>query len=343
MSTSVVANTTNKMKPLGQNISSEWFKASKAMKTNIRIFQFILLLGALSFSELRAQQDPMVSQYPFSAHFVNPAYAGSHPYANLTLIARRQWFGFEGAPFTSYVSFDTPVEKYNIGYGALLSHDNIGVTYRTEAAGTFAYHLKLGEKAKLAAGLRAGVTYYQARLTELIYWDQNDEVFANDIDGRVLPNFGLGMYFYTQRFYAGVSIPGLLNYEPGTILNVSSANAPFLERHYYFISGIAIPAGPNVDVKPAILIKYVANAPVQADFNLSVYLFKTIWIGGSYRTGDGVLGMVEYQATKNLRVGYAYDVAMTNMRKYNDGSHEIMIAWDFIKDEQIRYKSPRFF
>lgn len=313
------------------------------MKNKTNIFQIILLIGALSCTSLSAQQDPMVSQYPFSGHFVNPAYAGSHPYANLTLIARKQWVGFEGAPFTSYLSFDTPVEKYNIGWGALLSHDIIGVTQRTEVAGTFAYHLKFGEKATLAAGLRGGLTYYQARLTDLIYWDQNDVVFANDIDGKVLPNVGLGVYYYMERFYAGISIPGVLSYERGSFLNISTADAPFLERHYYFISGVVIPAGQNLDIKPAVMLRYTENAPLEADFNLSFFFFRTLWVGGSYRTGDGILGMVEYQATKNLRVGYAYDLALTNMRKYNDGSHEIMLAWDFIKDDELRYKSPRFF
>lgn len=315
----------------------------KTMKKNMKIFQLILLISALPVLEVRAQQDPMVSQYPFSGHFVNPGYAGSHEYANLTLIARKQWVGFEGAPFTSYVSFDSPVKKLNIGYGALLSHDRIGVTYRTEVAGTFAYHLKLGDNATLSAGLRAGVTYYQAKLSDLLIWDQNDQVFANDINGKVLPNAGLGLYFYTPRFYAGLSIPGVLSYRTGNFLNISSANVPYLDRHYYFMSGFAIPVNENVDIKPAVLIKYIENAPLQADYNLSVYLYKTIWVGASWRTGDGVLGMVEYQATKNIRIGYAYDASLTNMSKYNNGSHEIMLAWDFVKDEHIRYKSPRFF
>lgn len=321
-----------------------WTSADKLniMKTTIKSLGLALLLAVIG-TGLQAQQDPMVSQYPFSGHFVNPGYAGSHPYANLTLIARRQWVGFEGAPFTSYLSFDMPVEKMNIGFGGLLSNDQVGVTNRTEIAGTFAYHLKVGEHARLSLGLRAGVTYYRARLTDLLIWDENDAVFANDINGKALPNAGAGIYFYTKRFYAGISIPAVLSYKPGSAISISSASSPYLERHYYFMSGVAIPVGENIDIKPAVLLKYVPDAPLQADFNLSVYFCKMIWVGASWRTGDGILGMVEYQATKNLRVGYAYDMALTNMRTYNSGSHEIMIAWDFVKDETIRYKSPRFF
>lgn len=312
----------------------------KMITSNFKRFLFCAALAPLT---MLAQQDPMVSQYPFSGHFVNPGYAGSHEYANLTLIARKQWVGFDGAPLTSYLSFDMPFADKHIGAGAILSNDMIGVTNRTEVAGTFAYHLRVGENAKLALGMRAGLTYYKARLTELIVWDANDAVFANNINGKVLPNAGVGAYFYTKRFYAGISIPAVLNYEPGTFLNSASETSPLLERHYYFMSGVAIPVSPNVDIKPAVLIKYTQYAPVQVDLNLSVYLRKMIWIGASWRSGDGVLGMVEYQATKNLRVGYAYDVPLTTMQKYNSGSHEIMIAWDFVKDETVRFKSPRFF
>lgn len=313
------------------------------MKNKIKQTAALLLLLLGGFTALHAQQDPMVSQYPFSGHFVNPAYAGSHEYANLTLIARKQWVGFDGAPFTSYLSFDMPVVNKNIGVGGLLSTDRIGVTDRSEVAGTFAYHLRVGEHARLALGLRAGITWYRARLTDLTVWDANDVIFANNISGKALPNAGAGVYFYMPRFYAGISVPSVLNYEPGTFLNSASATAPLLERHFYFMSGVVIPVGENVDVKPAVLLKYVPEAPLQADYNLSVFLYKTIWVGASWRTGDGLLGMVEYQATPNLRVGYAYDMALTTLRNHNSGSHEIMIAWDFVKDKTIRYKSPRFF
>lgn len=313
------------------------------MKTFKKTLGLALLSVVLAATALKAQQDPMVSQYPFSGHFVNPAYAGSHDYTNITLLARKQWVGFDGAPLTSYLSFDMPVAKKHIGFGGILSNDIIGVTNRSELAGTFAYHLQVGENAKLAFGLRAGITYYTAKLSELTVWDNNDAVFANDVNGKILPNAGLGAYFYMKRFYAGISIPAVINYEPGTALSISNEELPLLERHYYFISGVVIPAGPNVDIKPAVLVKYVPNAPVQADFNLSVLFNKVVWVGASWRTGDGILGMVEYQATKNLRVGYAYDMSLTHLQNYNSGSHEIMIAWDFVKDETLRYKSPRFF
>lgn len=302
-----------------------------------------ILLLLVSPALVRAQQDPMVSQYMFSGHFINPAYAGSHPVANITLLGRKQWVDFDGAPFSSFLSFDMPVAKKRIGFGGLLSNDRIGVTERTDIAGTFSYHLPVGEKAKLAFGLRAGLLYYRAQLTKLTVWDQGDQVFASDINGKVLPGAGAGLYFYTQRFYAGLSIPNVINYKPETALSLTVNGSPLLERHYFGTVGYAIPAGKNLDIKPSLLVKYVNNAPVEIDYNLHFFFNKVFWIGASYRSKDGLVGMIEYQATKNLRAGYAYDMALTNLSKYNKGSHEIMIAWDFVKDESVRYKSPRFF
>ncbi|HTL81377.1 MAG TPA: type IX secretion system membrane protein PorP/SprF [Bacteroidia bacterium] len=293
--------------------------------------------------KISAQQDPMISQHMFSGHFINPAYAGSHDYANITALGRKQWVGFDGSPFTTFLSADMPLQKKNIGLGVILSDDRIGVTERFQVAGSFAYHLKVGEKAKIAAGIRLGGEYYRAQLTQLTVWDQNDQAFASDVNGKMLPVAGAGIYFYTERGYAGVSIPNVISFKPGTVMNITDASNPWLERHYFGTIGYAIPAGKNLDIKPSILVKYTQNVPVEFDYSLNVLFCKTLWLGGTYRTGDGIVAMTEYQATKNLRIGYAYDLSLTHLRSYNSGSHELMIAWDFVKDNEVRYRSPRFF
>lgn len=310
------------------------------MKNIIRSLQLSVILFP---SLLCAQQDPMISQYMFSGHFVNPGYAGTHDYANVTLLGRKQWVGMDGAPFTSYLSFDTPVTSKNIGWGAIVSNDHIGVTDRTELSGTFSYHLKINKNAKLSFGFREGLTYYRANVSKLKVWDKEDVLFNTDVNSKLLPVSGAGIYFYTERFYAGLSIPNIISYKPETFLHAGINDAPQLQRHYFGMIGYAIPAGENLDIKPSVLVKYAANAPVEFDYNLDFFFYKTIWIGAAYRSGDGIIGMAEYQATRNLRVGYSYDMTLSNLNTYNSGSHEIMVAWDFVQEQVIRYKSPRFF
>jgi len=315
------------------------------MKTNRIIFAGLLAALLCGAPRAQAQQDPMISQYMFSGHFLNPAYAGSHPYANVTLLGRKQWVNFNGSPLTSFLSFDTPIKDTRLGLGAIVSNDIIGVTRRTRVQGSFSYHLPLGERARLAAGLSGGIEHYSARLSDLVIWDEADQVFTSDINGRILPVAGAGLYFYTHRFYAGVSLPNFLSFEQGDFLFAGNDQTPQrLERHYFGTAGYAIPAGKNFDIKPSILVKYVEEAPVQFDYNLHFFFYKTLWVGASYRGKDGMVGMVEYQATRNLRIGYAFDWALTNLRHHNSGSHEIMLAWDFVKDQgDIKYKSVRFF
>ena len=120
----------------------------------------VLLLSGLSAS---GQQDILVSQYMFNHLLLNPGYAGSKDYMMASLLYRKQWVDFKGAPETQIASIHGPVGLTNLGWGVLLSHDKIGVTDRTDAYLNAAYHLKAFGKSKLSLGLRAGGGYYPIR------------------------------------------------------------------------------------------------------------------------------------------------------------------------------------
>lgn len=308
------------------------------MKKRYNILALLLFLSAGAF----AQQDPIVSQYMFNGMFINPAYTGSHKYYNATLLYRKQWVDFKGAPNTQILSLDGPVKGNNSAVGILAANDKIGVTGQTEIYGYYAYHLQIGAKTRLSMGLRGGINYYRADLTELQVWDQEDDVFNSDIRGKVLPNFGTGLYLYTPTFYAGLAVPHLLNYDEKTRFSVDLNEAPKTIRHYYLHTGYVINKDADVIFKPNFLIRYVKNAPVQVDLNLNVLFVERIWIGASYRTGDALVGILELQASKRFRIGYAYDYPINDIRRYNNGSHEFMLAYDFGVDI-LKMKSPRYF
>ena len=122
-----------------------------------------------------------------------------------------------------------------------------------------------------------------------------------------------------------------------------SGNAiPNQVRHYFATAGVALEISPNVVLKPSILLKYVQNAPVEADFNLNVLLAQIFWIGGSFRTNDSFVAIAEFQLTKQLRLGYSYDFTTTDVKNYSSGSHEIMLGYDFGYDI-MKIKTPRYF
>ena len=301
----------------------------------------IVLLTGLSAYSL---QDILVSQYMFNHMLLNPAYAGSKDYMTATLLYRKQWVDFKGAPTTQVASIQGPLGLSNFGWGALVSHDKIGVTDRTDFYANAAYQLPLNQKWKLGVGMRVGGGYYSYKNSDLIYWDANDPSFAGDRVSKFLPNVGAGVYLYSDKFYAGFSVPTLISYDPTKSLSINSSGevVPQQVRHYFGTVGYAWEMNQDVVFKPSILVKYVQNAPVEADFNLNVLLGQLVWVGGSYRTNDSFVGILEFQLSKKLRLGYSYDFTTTDIKNYSSGSHEIMIGYDFGYDI-MKIKTPRYF
>jgi type IX secretion system PorP/SprF family membrane protein len=307
------------------------------MKKIILIFTAI----ALCLSNASAQQDPMVSQYMFNGLYLNPAYAGSHDYWSSTLSYRNQWVGLEGAPETAIAAVDGRIADKNMGLGLILLHDKIGVTRQNTAIINYSYQIKTGAKSKLALGINAGVSQFSAKLTDLTVWDQ-DNVFQNDLTSQLLPRFGVGVYHYGKNHYVGLSIPTLFAYQKDMNFNFDLSRSSFLRRHYLLTAGYVFETSKDIKIKPSILLKYVQNAPLQADLNLSAVYKDMYWIGVSYRTYDALAIILEYQTNSYFRIGYAYDVTLSKLRNYSSGSHEIMIGIDFGKD-LVKVKTPRYF
>ena len=300
------------------------------------------LLFALVAADAHAQQEVMVSQYMFNGLFLNPAYAGSHGYGSSSLLHRAQWMQVEGAPRTSMLAVDAPVMNNKMGLGFSIVHDQIGVSRDLDIAGHYAYHLKLSEGSRLSLGLRAGVSIYSARLSELVYWDQNDQVFMGDIQNQPVGKFGFGIYWYDRTAFVGLSVPTIYAADGRITNNVVSAVDNYFTQHYYLHAGKVFPLNEVFDIKPSMLVKYLPNAPVQADVNCNLLYKERVWFGAGYRSGDAIVAMVEYQVNPQMRIGYAYDMTTSRLRNYTTGSHEVMLGLDFGRD-LVKIKTPRYF
>jgi len=297
-----------------------------------------LLLGGAS----HAQQEVMTSQYMFNQLFLNPAYAGSHGYASASLLNRTQWAQMEGAPSTAMLAVDGPVWNDKMGLGFTIVHDRIGVSRDLDMAGHYAYHLRVSEGSRLALGLRAGLSVYSARLSELVFWDTNDQLYQQDISNALVGKFGFKTYWYDATSYVGVSVPTIYAADGAITMNVNSALDHYFTQHFYLHAGKVFPLGELFDIKPSTLIKFMPNAPPQADVNCNVLYRERVWLGAGYRTGDAIVAMAEYQVSPRLRIGYAYDMTTSRLRTYTTGSHEVMLGMDFGRD-LVRIKSPRYF
>jgi type IX secretion system PorP/SprF family membrane protein len=302
----------------------------------------IIIAAFFAASATFGQQELMLSQYMFNGLLLNPAYTGSHPYFTANVLHRSQWVKFDKAPTSQVVSIDGPIANDKLGIGLLVTNDAIGITKQLEVGGNVSYKLDLG-RGKLAFGLRAALSNYSAALTqvELAQDEVADPVYASaDIRGEFVPKFGFGIYYYQPKFYAGLSVPTIFAAEDRILVG----NQPeYFANHFYFNTGVVWSVAPLLDVKPSILVKYVENAPVELDINCNLLFAKKFWLGAGYRTGDALVGMLEYNVTNMLRIGYAYDYTLTAIRQYSNGSHEIMIALDFGQVTEIKTRSPRYF
>lgn len=301
-----------------------------------------ILTGICISLTVEAQQELQVSQYMFNGLFLNPAYAGSHEYFGATALHRSQWVNFDGAPSTQLVGIEGPLANNKLGVGLIVSNDKIGITNQFEASANFAYHLETGF-GKLSFGLRAGMSMYSADFNEIENWDENDPVYqTGNIENKAIPKFGAGVYFYREKFYAGLSVP-MIYAADNNLIPEGSPQERFFEQHFYLNSGYVFETGGPLAIKPSFLVKYQQAAPVEVDLNCNVYYQNFIGLGVGFRTGDAIIGMLDINITNQLRVGYAYDYTLSDINDFANGSHEIMLGFDFGKDVDIKTRSPRYF
>jgi type IX secretion system PorP/SprF family membrane protein len=284
-----------------------------------------------------AQQQVMFTQYMFNGLAINPAYAGSHETFSATALLREQWTGLDGAPSTQTFSMHAPVRDQKMGLGVLFLHDKIGVTNQTGAYLSYAYRIPFSNGAKLAMGIQGGFTNYNAKFSMV---SSTDPSFNSGDVVEFKPNFGAGIYYNTERFYAGASVPQLM--ETKFDNNNTDADS-WLVRHYFFTAGYVLDIAENLKFKPNILGKYVQGAPFELDLNANLLFSETIWAGISWRSFDSIDAILQLQVNPRLQIGYAYDFATrSEIRRVNSGSHEIMLNYR-IPTKRDRVVTPRYF
>lgn len=304
----------------------------------------IALLGGFS---TYAQQDAMFTHYMFNTLAINPAYAGSRDALTVTALHRSQWVGFDGAPTTQTLTLHAPVFNEKIGLGLSVINDEIGPLNTTAVYGDFAYKLKVSQKGTLSFGLKGGINLVQGDLNTLALGSQEEDAsFANNIESDLLPNFGFGLYYSTSKWYVGLSTPKLLENDFNNNTSTGGTDLSSEQRHYFLIAGTVfnLNSDGSLKLKPTTFVKVTNGAPLEADITGMVIIKDKIELGAMFRTGDAVGLLVGYNFTDELRFGYSFDWSFTNTTfKYNGGSHEIMLRYDFIFKDKAKIRSPRYF
>lgn len=315
-----------------QNIKKDSFSSNDNHLLHMKYtIKFILLIAIAFYSvEAIAQQDPLFTQYMTNPITVNPAVAGVRKIHNVSFSFREQWAGIEGAPQTSALNYSGSFSDGKVGAAGVLIYDQLGPIRQMGIYGSYSYHIRMGEtgESRLAFGLMGGANYYTYDLLNLTSDEYDDYVIVDGADQILLPNFGFGMFYYQSNFFVGASIPKLLRN------SISSgqeeyASASTEERHFFILSGGIIKLSNDFDLRPSVFGRAVNGAPESLDLNLTGVYKDKIWFGAMYRVKASLGGLVRWQISDNIQIGYSYDMSTNRLASYNAGSHELSLSYDF--------------
>jgi type IX secretion system PorP/SprF family membrane protein len=290
-----------------------------------------------------AQQDPLFTQYIYNKLAFNPGYAGSNGQFSMDIISRFQWTGIEGAPRTISFGAHTPLRNQHIGLGFYTYRDELGPSIDYGAMAAFSYRI-IFPTTKLCFGIQAGFKYMDIDWNLLDPKDAGDLLLSNQVKNKIVPDVDFGIYYYGSRFYSGLSAKHLLQNQ----IIVSSAppddktSFTKLVRNFYGMAGVAVPLSEYLVFMPSTLIKYVKDAPLQADITACFLIKNILTFGASYRTGNALALLAEINI-QGLTIGYSYDIWFNTLKAYNAGSHEIRIGYGFDLFNKNRMLTPRYF
>lgn len=318
------------------------------MKANFKIKTIaaitVLLLTAKTG---KAQYDAMFTQYMFNEMFINPAYAGSKDAMSATLLHRQQWVNFAGRPITTSFSLHGPLMGSKMGLGLSVLNESIGVLNRNLIYASYAYRIKTSESGRLAFGLMGGIENQVSKYSTLKINDNGitDPQFAQNSPSIIAPNFGAGVYYNTKTFYAGLSIPRMIDnqvkFSTGGS-DVTTTRVDFSKFTYYITAGNVFTLNEDFKLKATGMFKLVQNAPMQVDLGANLLIKNLIWAGLSYRTGSSASVILGIQASKQFVISYSYDYGLNKIQKYSQGSHEIVLNYLFsYKSKKVI--TPRYF
>lgn len=303
------------------------------MKKTVYILMFLLGLTA------SAQQEPQYTQYMYNPTVINPAYAGSLGYGSLFSLYRTQWIGLEGAPKTLNLSYHQPLENTSLGLGGNIVHDEIGPSTTTNLGLDISYTIAFENQSRLAFGMRAGGQLLNIDYTKLNHYNPSDVSFRTNISNQFSPNIGVGLFYYNENSYVGLSVPMLLETKTYDEFAYSDVNR---RQHYYLSAGKVFDLTYDIKFKPAFVAKMVAGAPLQVDLTANFLINDKFTAGVAYRWSAALSGLVGFKVSDRLMIGYGYDRETTRLANFNSGSHELFLQFDLFKITQ-RIETPRFF
>ena len=311
------------------------------MKIRSYKIPFLILILTLSiYDTVYSQQDSQYTQYMYNTMTFNPAYAGTREVFSGIALYRNQWTGLDGAPETMNLSVHSPVGR-KVGLGLSITNDRIFIANETAIDFVFSYIMNVSENGKLSLGIKGGMNLFDIDFSRVNTGSPGggDPNVQYNVDNEFAPQVGIGAYYYSDKFYAGISIPNMLETEHFDDSNNSTAGE---RMHLHFITGYVFNLSQDIKFKPAGLVKLVSGSPLQVDVSANFLFYDKFSLGAAYRWDAAMSVLTGFQIDDRLMIGYSYDWETTALAQYNSGSHEIFLRFELFNNRK-KLISPRFF
>ena len=308
------------------------------MKSLLKYITIVLMVNC-SLTAF-GQQEPQFTQFMDNMLYYNPAYAGSREMMNITAIHRQQWAGFKGAPMTTGFSLHSPLRYESLGLGLSVMNDRVGPTNSGWINADFSYAIRFkNNKGRLSFGLKGGLNILNGDFMSLVRTDNADQSVNFEYKNEIRPNIGAGVYYRSDRWFAGFSMPKIFDYSKS---DKYSEVAFTQQRHYYFTVGGYINASRMLKIRPSTMLKVTDNAPLAWDVNAAFIFYDKLWLGANYRILESAGVYFQYQFNNRFKVGYAFEMSQHKLRRYNAGTHELLLSYDLLfKSKSL--SNPRYF
>ena len=325
---------------------------------------FIYLSGLILVCQAvksEAQQENHYTQFMYNKLLINPGFSGARRVPSVTALYRNQWSGFDGHPKSYLLSADGSLFGERLGGGLTIANQETGIIKDQFANGALSYAIIHTDKATIRVGLNGAIRRYTFDVNNpnaYVRERQDQALQVDDKTSQTYGNLGAGIYFDYKEFYAGFSVPNLYKNDIGLNPSRSVVEISKEQNHFYFMAGGFIKIANDIHLKPALLAKYVKNAPFSVDLNLNVVFKRKFSGGASYRFGetggDSVDLLAFMQASDNMGIGVAYDFTLSKIKNYTSGTFEALIRYDIFRKVKTTDKkgvsnikntlsNPRFF
>lgn len=306
------------------------------MKLRIR---HIVVLLCICFNAVWtiAQNDIDVSNYMFDEISYNPAFTGEGETFRASLLARKQWLGFEGSPLFQTLSIDGATKKMG-GLGLHVVNDEIGFENNVTATLNYSYGVNLGKSSRLSLGFAVGIIDRFVDESEFVYQNQTMyDPYGFVDDNYIIPTLNVGLNLSIKSLTVGLSATHIAN-------NLENSTIGALPRHFYGYAKYEINTKGCLQIVPSVLMKYGSQA-LQFEGNTNFYFNNKFWLGVSYRANESLVGLVGLIFKNRIYIGYSYDYNMNDISRYSSGSHEVFLSWRMKKDPKQKgfYQSTRLF